>query len=422
MDLKKYEERQEYIEIYKRNYISESYYYKNAEIENIKAAQDNGIGVRILSNNRQGTAFSNSIDIDLDTLIEQASQNLQYSEEESFVPEIRDIDEKNEVENTPISREDITRIGDLLQKNIKNNVSIPKAAIARTYYNISICNNRGVELSDKGQFFSFSVYAKSQKNDIMESGYDYFASKDKNKIQYEKIISNAIEEAEKMLEASTLDIQLPLFLDNRVAASFLDLIAMSFSAENYIKGKSIFKGNEDEKYCKELNIIDDGTMLDGIATSIFDGEGTKRSKTILMKSGKLNSFLHNTSTSKKMNKENTGNASRVSLSEISIDSTNLYIDRGNEDFDSILNNTGKLFFVKNVMGLHTSNIITGDFSVGASGYLYENGAYKPVRGVTINGNLKEMLKKISKISDDLVFYGGTGSPKLLVEGIKITGN
>ncbi|NLJ86732.1 MAG: TldD/PmbA family protein, partial [Firmicutes bacterium] len=78
--------------------------------------------------------------------------------------------------------------------------------------------------------------------------------------------------------------------------------------------------------------------------------------------------------------------------------------------------------ITNVMGMHTANPISGEFSVGASGLLIENGrVVRPVRGVAIAGNLIDFLQRVVAVGNDLRFFGSVGSPSLLVEGITVSG-
>lgn len=78
--------------------------------------------------------------------------------------------------------------------------------------------------------------------------------------------------------------------------------------------------------------------------------------------------------------------------------------------------------ITDVMGLHTANPISGDFSLGASGFLIESGKLvRPVRGITIAGNLVDLLSRVVKVGSDLRMYGSSGAPTLLVDGLSIAG-
>ena len=70
---------------------------------------------------------------------------------------------------------------------------------------------------------------------------------------------------------------------------------------------------------------------------------------------------------------------------------------------------------------HGSNIITGDYSVGATGFLVENGEFKyPINEITIAGNFKEMFKNIT-LANDLEFNYSTNSPTMMIEGMVVAG-
>jgi len=74
------------------------------------------------------------------------------------------------------------------------------------------------------------------------------------------------------------------------------------------------------------------------------------------------------------------------------------------------------------MGVHTADPVSGDFSLGAAGFLIEGGRRgRAVRGVTIAGNLKELLKNIAATGNDLRFFGSYGSPSILVSHMAVGG-
>ena len=100
--------------------------------------------------------------------------------------------------------------------------------------------------------------------------------------------------------------------------------------------------------------------------------------------------------------------------------TNLYFENGDQSFDQLINSDKKLLYIKETIG-RGANIITGDYSVGASGIMIENGKFTfPVSEITIAGNFNEMFKNII-LADDLEFKYSTNSPTMLVNGITVGG-
>jgi len=76
-----------------------------------------------------------------------------------------------------------------------------------------------------------------------------------------------------------------------------------------------------------------------------------------------------------------------------------------------------------VMGLHTVDPISGEFSLGCSGDWVENGKISyPVKSIAIAGNLFELFKKVVGVGEDLRFFGGVGAPSLFIESLAISGN
>ena len=77
--------------------------------------------------------------------------------------------------------------------------------------------------------------------------------------------------------------------------------------------------------------------------------------------------------------------------------------------------------IEELMGTHTANPITGDFSLGAVGHLLKGGNKIPFKGVIFSGNIFDLLNNVQAIGNDLKFYGTCGSPSLLIQGMKISG-
>ena len=102
--------------------------------------------------------------------------------------------------------------------------------------------------------------------------------------------------------------------------------------------------------------------------------------------------------------------------------TNLYIEKGDFSRGALFNRAGTGLFVTEVMGMHTANPVSGDFSVGAAGIWIENGkrAY-PVKGVAIAGNVIDILKSVTAVGSDLRFFGKIGAPSLLISDLTISG-
>ena len=170
-----------------------------------------------------------------------------------------------------------------------------------------------------------------------------------------------------------------------------------------------------------VTVIDDGTMLGWFGTSPFDGEGLPTRRTVIVENGMLKNYLLNTYTARKLNMQSTGNASRGLAGKPGIGAGNLFLENGSLSPQQLLADVKAGFYVTELMGLGV-NMVTGDYSRGASGLWIENGELTfAVEEVTIAGNLKEMFSNITAIGDDLVFRGAVASPTLRIDGMTIAG-
>lgn len=217
---------------------------------------------------------------------------------------------------------------------------------------------------------------------------------------------------------------LPAILENTVSAEFLEVLSSSFLADNLHKGKSMLKDKIDKKVFSSLiTIVDDGLLTGGWATAPFDDEGVKRQTTYLVKDGMLIGYLYDHYWAKRGGKDSTGNCYRQGFkTPPQVSYTNLYINKGSLPFQALIKEIRQGIYITDLLGIHTANRVTGDFSLGAMGFWIDNGniAY-PVKGIAISGNLLDLFSKVVGVGDDLRFFGGIGSPSLLVEELDISG-
>ncbi len=219
--------------------------------------------------------------------------------------------------------------------------------------------------------------------------------------------------------------EVPLIVSPEVGTQILSYIAGMLSADMVQKGKSLFAGKLETKVASDVfNLVDDGKLKGGLATSPVDGEGVPRQTTPLIVDGILRNYLYNSYTAKKGRVKSTGNHSRDSFqSRGGIGSTNLYLRQSNIKPESLISTIGKGFYLKDAFGLHAGiNSISGDFSIPVAGFMIEKGKVTyPVRGITIGGNLFDLLKSVNKVADDLTWFQSVACPTFLVSNIKIGG-
>jgi len=146
----------------------------------------------------------------------------------------------------------------------------------------------------------------------------------------------------------------------------------------------------------------------------------RNQRTSLVENGELKTWILDCASAKQLGLETTGHAARGTGGPPSPSTTNLYLEAGSISPDDLIADIAQGFYVTELIGMGV-NMVTGDYSRGASGFWIENGkiAY-PVAGVTIAGNLKNMFRQLTPASD-LVFRYGTNAPTLRVEGMTVAG-
>ena len=218
----------------------------------------------------------------------------------------------------------------------------------------------------------------------------------------------------------------PVVFAPEIAKSIIGNIFDAANGDAIYRHATFFAGMLGERVAGEnVTVVDDGTMIhDGIGgfgTSPFDGEGLPARRTVLVENGILKSYVMNCYTARKLGLRSTGNASRGLAGSPGIGAHNFYLEPGTLSPVEIIGDIKQGLYVTETMGFGV-NLVTGDYSQGASGVWIENGelAY-PVEEITIAGNLKEMYRNIVAIGDDLVFRGASAAPTIRIEGMMIAG-
>ena len=221
--------------------------------------------------------------------------------------------------------------------------------------------------------------------------------------------------------------RVPIVFAPETARSLIGSVFEAASGDSIWRHASFLAGRLGEPIAAPaLTIVDDNAMLlptgaGGFGTSPFDGEGLPSLRTTVVENGVLSNYLLNTYSARKLGMKSTHNASRGLAGTPGIGCGNLYVQPGIQTETLILGEVQNGFYVTSLMGFGV-NVVTGDYSRGATGLWIENGQFThAVEEVTIAGNLAEMLMNITAIGSDLVFRGSVASPTLRIEGMTVAG-
>src|SRR5271157_350463 len=244
----------------------------------------------------------------------------------------------------------------------------------------------------------------------------------------EAVGSEAARRALRRLGARKVPTQrVPIVFTPEVARSLIGSVFEAASGDAIWRSASFLAGQLGEQIAApSLTIVDDSTMLlptgaGGFGTSPFDGEGLPSMRTVVVEKGVLRNYLLNTYTARKLGMKSTHNASRGLAGTPGIGCGNLYLEPGTLTPEQIIAEVRAGLYVTGLMGFGV-NVVTGDYSRGATGLWIENGQLThAVEEVTIAGNLTEMLWNVTAIGNDLEFRGAVASPTLRIDGMMIAG-
>lgn len=221
--------------------------------------------------------------------------------------------------------------------------------------------------------------------------------------------------------------RVPIVFAPETARSLVGSVFDAASGDSIWRGASFLAGKLGEPIGSvNLTIVDDNTMLlptgvGGFGSSPFDDEGLPSLRTIVVENGVLRNYLLNTYTARKLGMKSTHNAARGLAGAPGVGCGNLFLEPGTQTPEQIIAEVPAGLYVTSLMGFGT-NLVTGDYSRGATGLWIENGQLThAVEEVTIAGNLTEMLRNVTAIGNDLVFRGSVASPTLRIDGMTIAG-
>ena len=148
-----------------------------------------------------------------------------------------------------------------------------------------------------------------------------------------------------------------------------------------------------------LNLVDEPLNRLGLGYRLFDDEGSATAAVTLVKQGELMTLAHNSATAAHFGVANTGHAARGAKSPLTVGLHQLQLRAGPDSQGTL--QQGEYLEITQLDGLHSgTNAISGEFSCGASGYLCHNGERRhAVRGVTVAGNLYQMLQQVVAVGD-----------------------
>ena len=405
------------------NSISETVNFRNKKLDESNRSDNLGISITTyIGKKKSSISSSNLLNDNLNILIEKCIETTKNTPEDEFnslpdkdllAQEARDL---NIYDETHIENDNKIEYLNKLEASASNDKKIvnTESSFTEDKSNFILANSDGFCDGYKSSSFSASSVAVAKDDKSMERDYEYTHKCHLNDIQNpDELGKIAAEQAIRKLSPKKIGSEkVAIIFDKRIAKGMLSTFASAISSSAISRGTSFLKDKINQKiFSDKINILDKPDILKGLGSKNFDSEGVKIDTLNLVEQGVLKHYLIDTYNGKKLNLKSNGRCGGTS---------NLYFDKGNVPYKDLLNHSSKSLYITETIG-HGSNIVTGDYSVGATGFLIENGEFKyPISEITIAGNFKDMFQNIT-LANDLEFKYSTNSPTMMIEGMIVAG-
>jgi PmbA protein len=288
----------------------------------------------------------------------------------------------------------------------------------------ALCSGRSAPVSFADTVFTLSVEAVAEDGEETQTGWEHASARTLAELAPGKVGGAAGAMAAAMLGGvPPATGEYACLFPPRVAVELLSSLASAFSAEEVFRGRSPLAGKIGERvFSPLLTLRDDASIAGRVGSVPFDDEGTRPLPRELVSAGVVQAFLHDLRTAAREKAAPTGNGFRGSLASSPVPvPSNLVLLPGSVPLDPFAAGE-RVARVEEVMGSHTIDHVTGDFSLGAAGFLlFPREAPVPFRNAAVAGNLFTLFADLAAVGDDLDFRGDTASPSLLAGTVVLTG-
>ena len=386
-----------------------------------------GVGVRVIKDNKQGFAFTSNMDEIAQTGLKAIENTKLTKVDENYgfaeVEKVSDVKKVYDKKFNDLSLDDAVEF----LKNTIATASDRGCEVTGSGFSASegrslIVNSNGVSIENEGTGFGLGLSVTLQKDGKIATAYNSQSSRFFD-IDGEKLASEVCDLAKSSIDTKPVETgDYDVVLDYYAATGLLQTFISAFNGENVKRGRSILKDKMGSEIANPtLSIVDNPLLEKGMFTSKCDDEGSASQKTDLIKDGILNSFIYDIYTANTEGVKTTSNGLRGSyLTTPMIAPTNLEFKFSEmTELEEI--KSGVL--TTSVLGAHTANPISGDFSVEASNaFKIENGELTdPINKAMISGNIFEIMKSVEGLKSEIKQYGSYIIPKLLVHNLRVVG-
>jgi len=405
------------------NSISETVNFRNKKLDESNRSDSLGIDITTYINKKKASISSSNLqDDNIKILIEKCIETTKNTPEDEFnsLPDkdllASEIQDLNLFDNTHLENDKKIEYLNHLEESASSDERIinTESSFSENKSSFILANSIGFCKGYESSSFTATCVTVAKNDESMERDYEYSNKCHlldiKNPQDLGKIAATLT--TKKLNPKKIGSEKISIIFDKRIAKGVLNTFANAISSSSISRGTSFLKDKINKKiFSDNINVYDKPDILKGLGSKSFDLEGVKTNTLKLVEDGILKYYLVDTYNGKKLNLKSNGRCGGTS---------NLYFDNGKITFKDLINSNSRILYVTETIG-HGTNLVTGDYSVGATGFLIENGEFKyPINEFTIAGDFKDMFQNIT-LANDLDFEYSTNSPTMMIEGMVVAG-
>ena len=403
---------------------------KDCAVGSLNRSNESGISIRLLDKGAMGFAYGPEATAELvDSAMTSARH--QFADEYNHIPQNQDAYVAMDLFDQAVSdlpADDCITQAIMLEKSARDSDSrvqqVRKASFSRTIASTHIVNSHGVDVSSRSSFVSASIMVMAKDADDTQSGYEFDFSHRLRDINVGLVGKEAAKKATDLLFAKNIKtMKIPVVFDNTSTAQMLDFISDAFLGENVIKGKSYLKDKIGKPcFSPDITLADNPLDIRCSDACPYDGEGVPSQKTVFVENGTVLAFIYDSYWGRVAGELSTGNSVRSGYRSVpSLGVRHICMEPGKEDLIQKLVGLKQVMKITDIMGMHTANPITGEFSVGVNGMLLNgcNTVY-PVREAAISGNIYEIFSRVVAVGNDAREFGHVLCPSVLIDSMDIS--
>lgn len=413
--------------------VSLSVDVREGAVEESQRSEGDDMGLRVLVGRKQAVVSTNDMSGDgVTALAERAVAMARLAPDDRFAgladpallaKNFPDLDLFDRELPGVSALEDMARRAEDAVRAVKGVSKSGGASASAGIGGMVLLTSHGFSGAYLGSRHSISAQAIAGEGTGMETDYDYSSTLHADDLDApEKIGQSAGAKAVAKLNPRKVSTKkVPVVFDSHIAGSIVGHLVSAINGASIARKTSFLRDKMGEQvFAKGINIIDDPFRIRGLRSRPFDAEGVAGRRMALIEDGVLKTWLLDSATARELGLATTGHAQRSASSTPSPGATNLHLEAGSRTPEELIADIDDGFYVTDLIGMG-ANMVTGDYSRGASGFWIEKGQRTyPVSEVTIAGHLAEIFRNAAA-ANDLQFRYGTNAPTLRLEGLTIAG-